>query len=518
MTPQRALWIIVIVTGVLRLGLAAGLGLGNDEAYYYLFTVHPDWSFYDHPPMVALVQAIGLVASRGAVSPFSVRVGFVLLFVGSTWLMASLARRLDGPWAGAYAAFLFNVALYFGAAVGTFALPDGPLVFFWLLTLDRLVAALNAPDRLGPWIWVGLAWGGAMLSKYHAMFVPLGTALFLVLEPSARFWLRRSGPYVALASGLVLFAPVIAWNAAHDWASFAFQGGRAVGEMSFRPAGFLAALVGQAIYLTPWIWALLAGTIATAIWRRRQIGATHRLLVCQTAFPLVVFGAVACVRPVLPHWSLIGYLPLVPMLGARWVTWSHADQPRNRRRLAVLALLPVLIAAGLLAQVRGGVTLGGLAESRDPSADLYGWPEVAAELSRRGLADRPRTFLFTSKWYYSAQLAFALGERRCPVLCYSSTDARGFGQWSSPGRWLGHDGILLVVNHSSTEPAAFDRWFERIEPLGQFDVLRSGAPVRTVRLYRCVSQTQPFPFDGSGKRRPHGARLAARAALGDNCP
>src|SRR5204863_1253564 len=116
-------------------------------------------------------------------------------------------------------------------AAGAFALPDGPLLFFWLLTLDRLAAALDAPDgAVRPWLWVGLAWGGALLSKYHAVFLPAGVLLYMAVEPPARRWLRRPGPYLAATIGLLVFSPVIAWNAAHGWASFVFQGARAVGS------------------------------------------------------------------------------------------------------------------------------------------------------------------------------------------------------------------------------------------------------------------------------------------------
>ena len=77
-------------------------------------------------------------------------------------------------------AFALNATAYYGVAAATFALPDGPLVFFWLLTLDRLAAALTATDRLGPWVGVGLAWGGALLSKYHAVYLPAAVLIALL--------------------------------------------------------------------------------------------------------------------------------------------------------------------------------------------------------------------------------------------------------------------------------------------------------------------------------------------------
>ena len=56
------------------------------------------------------------------------------------------------------------------------------------------------PDRLRAWAGVGLAWGGAMLSKYHAIFLPAGALLYILAEPSSRRVLRKPGPYLILPS------------------------------------------------------------------------------------------------------------------------------------------------------------------------------------------------------------------------------------------------------------------------------------------------------------------------------
>ena len=265
MTARRALWVLIGVSGLLRLAWAASLGAGNDEAYHYLFTVHRDWSYFDHPPMLAVVEAAGVALAGGVVATWTLRLGFVVMFAGSTWLMARLAARFYGDRAGVLAAFALNVTVYYTAAAGAFALPDGPLLFFWLLTLDRLAAALDAPHsgRTWPWVQVGLAWGGALLSKYHAVFLPVGMLLYTLVEPTARRWLRRPGPYVASAVGLAAFAPVVGWNATHGWVSFLFQGERAVGN-GFHASTLIAALVLPAFYLFPWIWFRLVSLLYAA--------------------------------------------------------------------------------------------------------------------------------------------------------------------------------------------------------------------------------------------------------------
>lgn len=513
MTPRRALWILMVVSGLIRLVWAVSLGPGNDEAYHYLFTVHRDWSYFDHPPMLALVEDAGIALAGREAGALAIRLGFIALFAGSTWLMARLTERLFCPRAGFLAALALNVSAYHGVAAATFALPDGPLLFFWLLTLDRLVVALESPGRLGPWLGVGLAWGAAMLSKYHAVFLPAGTLLYVVLEPAARPWLRRAGPYLAFACGLALFWPVVWWNATHEWASFAFQGGRALGAARFRPDALAAAVLGQALYLFPWIWLALL-TILIGRGRRffsASTSAGERFLLCQAVVPLSAFLGVACLSPVLPHWTLVGYLSLFPMLGQVWA----APPGLSTRRRVVLVALPLLIGVMAVVQTRTGIlqqgghgTLGLVRVSRDPTLDLYGWDAVGRELERRGLLDRPNTFLFTSAWYYSGHLAFSTRRHATPVLCYNAWDARSFMFWSRPEDWVGQDGILVSLNGHLAEPHCFDRYFSSIEPLGSFEVRRAGAAVRQVRLFRCRRQTEPFPFDRHG--RASGDRALAR--------
>lgn len=505
MTPRSVLLGLVVASTALRLLWASGVGLSHDEAYHALFVRHPDLSYYDHPPMLALIAAAGLKLAPWLGPIVALRLGFILLFAGSTVILSRLTARVFGAWAGVLAAFVLNLTGYYGAAASTFALPDGPLLFFWLLTLDRLLAAIERPESIRSWIGVGLAWGGAMLSKYHAVFLPAGMVLYFLVDREARAWLKRPGPYLAVGIGAILFAPVVFWNATHGWGSFAFQGARAVG-VAFRPDYLLAFLGGQALYLLPWMWLFLLAAAWRRVWTWSARTPAERLLLCVMAPPLLAFLAVGCVRPVLPHWSLVGFLAAMPLLGADWAAWRAVNPRRVARRLVVLSALVVVGVSFYATQARFGIIqrggdspLGFLPPRYDTSTDMVGWDQIAAELRRRGLLNRPETFVFTSRWYESGQLDFALGGR-ASVACYNASDAHGFAHWSRPEDWVGRDGILVLAHDSSTEPQVFGRWFEAIEPAGSFQVHRGGGPIREVRFYRCVGQTRPFPFDGRARR------------------
>ena len=98
----------------------------------------------------------------------------------------------------------------------------------WLGVASPLTVVLGVGGGHNDLIMMGLAFAGlALASKYTAVLFGVGVVLWLLLEAQARRWFARWHLWAGGAVALLTFAPVIAWNAAHDWASFAKQGGRA---------------------------------------------------------------------------------------------------------------------------------------------------------------------------------------------------------------------------------------------------------------------------------------------------
>ena len=501
-TARHALWALIGVSTILRLVWAGSVGAAFDEPYYIQYIQHPSFGYFDHPPMVALVGAIGLALTGDAFSVFGLRLGFILLFGGSTWLLARLTGRFFGERTAFLAALALNATGYFGMAVSTIAQPDGPLLFFWLLTLDRLAVAIDEPDRLVPWLGVGLAWGGAMLSKYHAVLLPVGALLHIVFWPEARRCLRRPGPYVAAAIGSIMFAPVIAWNATHGWASFLFQAGRASASRQLRLDQLGAALGTEALFLFPWLWIVMALLLVKLIRRGpRSWEKSESFLIWQAVPALVLFHAIAAQTRIMPYWPLFGFIALLPLLGRAWAEGLNTRPAVYRKWIPAVALFPVLLAVLLTAQARFGLLedrqgrlLGLIAPKHDPSADLVCWEQVASELERRGLLSEPGTFLFTDSWERSAGLALAT-RGKIPVACYH-VEARSYSFWSRPEDWVGRDGIFVESVRVPGVVSNYRPFFARYESIGSVRVVRRGVFLREVYLYRGTNQAGPFPFDG----------------------
>ena len=110
MSPRRALVILIVSSAFVRLIAAFNLGLGNDEAYHFLYAAHPALSYYDHPPMMAWVEMAGLALSGNHATSWALRLGFIMLFGCSTWVLAKLTSRSYGEWPGFLAALALNVS------------------------------------------------------------------------------------------------------------------------------------------------------------------------------------------------------------------------------------------------------------------------------------------------------------------------------------------------------------------------------------------------------------------------
>src|ERR1044071_1931570 len=296
LTAEAATLWLIAVTAVLRIAAGAGVGLGVGESYYFSSALHPSPGYFDQPPLANLLGTL-MLRLTGQVSGLVLRAPFIAVFAGTTWLMFVLGRRLFGAWAGFWAALLLNLAPVFSVSVGIFFQPEGPLMFFWLATVWCLIRLLvDEPPVAHPLRWwsaAGAMLGLAMLSKYSASFLALGTLLFLLARPAERRWLAHPGPYLAAAIAAVIFSPVLVWNARHGWISFLWQGNRGVAYHGIHLDWLVHNISGQAMELLPWIWLpLVIELFRLGRGEPSQTGA-RILIACLAAPPIALFTAVA---------------------------------------------------------------------------------------------------------------------------------------------------------------------------------------------------------------------------------
>src|SRR6202048_3505439 len=272
----------ILARVALRLVAAACTPLTFDEAYYWMWSKHLAGGYYDHPPGVALVIRLGTMIAGDA--EFGVRLVSVLLALPMSWAVYRTAEILfGGRRVASTSTILLNATMM--AAVGTMIVtPDAPLLVASSFVLYALAKVL-ATGRGAWWLAVGAAVGAALLSKYTALFFGPAILIWLIAVPKLRRWLLSPWPYLGGLVSLVIFSPVILWNADHQWVSFIKQIGRARIE-DFRPAFIGELIPTQIAFATPLVFILgamglyaLLGRSAGAFGARMLISATFWTIV-----------------------------------------------------------------------------------------------------------------------------------------------------------------------------------------------------------------------------------------------
>ena len=311
---------------LIRLVVAATAPLAPDETYYWVWSHALAAGYLDHPPMVALwIRAGTFLVGQTALG---LRLLGPLAAALASWMLFDAGRVLfPGTKTGVAAALLLNATLLLG--VGTVIMtPDSPLLFFWTATLWA-TARIAAGGPAAWWLAAGLFGGLALDSKYTALFLWIGIGLWVLLVPSVRPWLRRWQPWAACAIGLLLFAPVLDWNATHDWVGFIKQGSRVEDWHPTRALGFLAELIGGQIGLaTPMVWALCMAGLWVAGWQAVQRrDPAWSLLAALSVPPALVFLQHVTGDRVQGNWPAIIYPALTIAAGA--LTMGQSVQRRR---------------------------------------------------------------------------------------------------------------------------------------------------------------------------------------------
>ena len=232
------------------------LGLGIDESYTIAISRRLSLSYFDHPPLHLWIAHF---AARAAGENVVARVPFVALFARDRLDRLSVREPAVRAPAGADRAVRSQrhaLLLRFRRKLDR---PRWPAAFRAHRSRPRRRRACSfrqppdAPSAWRSWLLIGVGLGLAGLSKYSAVLTAGGLAAFVMISRKERHWLKHPAPYVSACVALAMITPVIWWNARNGWASFAFQGSRGVPD-GLHPAQFLTMALGEAVFLSPWIF------------------------------------------------------------------------------------------------------------------------------------------------------------------------------------------------------------------------------------------------------------------------
>jgi len=479
----RSAIVVSLAAGAIRLAIAALTPLFPDETYYWEWSRRLAAGYFDHPPLIAFVVRLGTIPFGD--TPLGVRAGAVVAGVVATVLLAAAARHLAGPRAALLAAVIFSV-IPLSAAGLILATPDAPLLAAAAGTVYGVVRALLSParsrDSLRWWAVAGVALGLALTAKYTAVLLPLGVLLGLAVRRDLRGRLAEPGPYVAVAIALVVFAPVVLWNARHDWISFAFQLRHGLGQVRGSALNRELELVGGQLGLvTPILFVMMAIAVARAM--RARAGRVEAVLaiVATTIFAFFMYSATK--RRAEANWPALAYVPALLLVAAAGETVAW-----RRWRLAGVALAVALTG---VTYVNAFTPILPVPARRDPAARAHGWSDLARAVEKVYAPRLPilsyRTWVAAGRYQDASELAFHLADKPGVFSVSFSGRASQYDLWPRfIDRAQPRDALILVLDAVEGPHPTVDSLtphFTTITRGGVSTLARAGDPIKHLRVW-----------------------------------
>ncbi|MCY7332615.1 MAG: glycosyltransferase family 39 protein [Pseudanabaena sp. CAN_BIN31] len=522
--------IAILLWGFLfRAVSAIYLNMGFDETYYYLYTQNLNLSYFDHPPLVALTAGIG-VWLTGAVTPFTLRIGGVLLYTGTLIFAYLASKKLFGDRTATLTLAILTTIPIFQIAFGILTLPDNALMFFWMACLWVAAEEFFPSDQADQYqptyrlAIIGLCVGLAFLGKYHGLLLGGGLGLFCLLSRRHRPALFSVWTLAAIALFAIAISPVLIWNAQHEWASFRFQSGRAVPTQGYNLERLLGTILLALVYLFPTfgipIWWTSFRTVGKLFSNRQakndaDLHRNKQLLILCVSMPIFFgFTFMGGFMQILPTWHMPGFFGATLLLGERaaQVQLKRPKFIRNWLWGSGVAILPLLL-IGLLhvhlgiAQKGGDQAIAGAfwEAKDDPSTQM-----IDIEQLRQAFIDSPMLktelqkvdFVFSNNFFVAGQVGMAIEPLGKKVTCFDG-DLRGFAYWSKAEDFVGKTSLYITSEQFIKDekfPKPLDKYkdyFLSLEKIADIPIKRGGQAVQIFPVYRASPMLKPYP-------RPYG--------------
>ncbi|MEO7717191.1 MAG: glycosyltransferase family 39 protein, partial [Capsulimonas sp.] len=285
---DKAACVLLFVLTAFRLWYAASHQLLQDEAYYWQWSRHLDWGYYDNTPLMAVV--IRVFTSLLGPTELGVRAGAIFCALIASAFIYLIMRRLTDARVAFVALVMASVIPLFAAGADIMT-QDPVQLALWAAALYVILHALDGKG----WLWIvgGVLAGLAAMAKLNALLLLPSILLYLALSKTHRYWLRRPEPYVAAMIALAIFSPFVWWNYTHHnafWMHIHAMGTRSSAhDPPFK--WFLRFAGDQALLMSP----LLMLTFIRSLWvdGKRAVAENDNALLFLWAPSVVVFAGTA---------------------------------------------------------------------------------------------------------------------------------------------------------------------------------------------------------------------------------
>jgi 4-amino-4-deoxy-L-arabinose transferase-like glycosyltransferase len=342
----KNLRITLFIIFIFQILVSTGFELAHDEAYYWIYSHHLDWGYFDHPPFVGLIIKIFSFLPH---SEFAVRIGFICLQFLSLLLLSTISTNL---WISALLFFSFPLASF----TGLLALPDIPLLFMTACYCFQLKKYLEKDSTVNASV-LGLIIALLFYAKYHGVLLVFFT---LIAIPKL---LARKSFYLVTVVALICFFPHLWWQYQHDFSTLRYH-------FLERPAAVFSLkrsleFIGLQVILA----GLLAGPIVWWILiKRKSQDAFDRAMKFISVGTVLFFLLSSFSKKVEANWTIFLAIPMIYLVNA-----SEIWKKKWAGNLLVASVTIVLLARILLVVSPSTLSIKRLKE-------FHGWKQWAQDV------------------------------------------------------------------------------------------------------------------------------------------
>lgn len=207
------------------LGIGFLIPMTQDEAYYWNWSHHLEFGFFDHPPLVAVLAKLSSFFSLANSFEHDFFHGRLLTSFAacfSFYMAFDFYKELGIKGKDLIKSILLFSTSFAALALGVFTTPDSLQMFFLTLALREAAVAMGGKEKR--WLTAGAATGFGLLSKYMLVLVgPIFLLALLLQHKNNQKALFRPWPYLGGLLCFLIFLPHIFWNVQNDFVTFRFQ-------------------------------------------------------------------------------------------------------------------------------------------------------------------------------------------------------------------------------------------------------------------------------------------------------
>ena len=479
--------VLLVLLTLFRLWYDAQHQLVQDEAYYWQWSRHLDWGYYDNTPLMAPV--IRLFTMLLGTNALGVRAGAAAGALIAGAYIYLLAKRLLGPVVALASVVLASIVPLFAA--GSVLMTQDPVqLALWAAALYATHRALT--DRPRWWLGAGLLAGLAAQAKLNAILLLPSIFLYILLSSSARErWLRRPEPYLAGAVALLTLAPFAWWNHTHQNAFWIHAH-----AMSSRGSGHdgakwvLRFLGDQALLMSPFVFFSFLYALYDGLRRGlKECDEAWLFLWCPAAVAFAAIVVTALKSKVEGNWAVDAYVSGLILTAAVLVRCWNSRVWVKRAWVAVsVALAVVLAVVPLFPNLLYAAGMKFPKGADDRTNELYGWRQMAGRVTQEKAAMGGDPFVFGINYRMPSEAAFYLPGRPQTYALFLNYKASEYLFWEDPARLKGRNAIFLNDTDTQDHFSDLRAVFARVEPQPPLLVYRKPPytqPIRTIQVVRC---------------------------------